>query len=68
MERLWRVMVSRLQRGWVGGQQAHLSSGPLGIAEGSSTASLFLRSAPLNYVDVSGNQSLTLEKDKNGGR
>ena len=28
------------------GQQAHLSSGPLGFAEGSSTASLFLRSAP----------------------
>ena len=33
-------------RGWVGRQQAHLSSGPLGFAEGSSTASLFLRSAP----------------------
>ena len=43
---LSRLIVSRLQRGWVGGQQAHLSSGPLGFAEGSSTASLFLRSAP----------------------
>ena len=36
----------RSPRGWVGGQQAHLSSGPLGFAEGSSTASLFLRGAP----------------------
>ena len=38
--------VSRSPRGCVGGQQAHLSSGPLGFAEGSSTASLFLQSAP----------------------
>ena len=30
------------------GQQAHLSWGPLGFAEGSSTASLFLQSAPLS--------------------
>ena len=43
---LSRLIVSRLPRGWVGGQQAHLSSGPLGFAEGSSTASLFLQSAP----------------------
>ena len=40
------VWLSLSARGWVGGQQAHLSSGPLGFAEGSSTASLFLRSAP----------------------
>ena len=38
---------SSSQRGWVGGQQAHLSSGPLCFAEGSSTVSLFLQSAPL---------------------
>ena len=43
---LWCLTVSRSLRGWVAGQQAHLSSGPLGFAEGSSTASLFLRSAP----------------------
>ena len=46
MEPLSPLIVCRLPRGWVGGQQAHLSSGPLGFAEGSSTASLFLRSAP----------------------
>ena len=40
------VWLSLSARGWVGGQQAHLSSGLLGFAEGSSTASLFLRSAP----------------------
>ena len=39
------LIVSSWPRGWVGRQQAHLSSGPLGFAEGSSTASLFLRSA-----------------------
>ena len=42
-----RVLLSLARRGgWVGGPQAHLSSGPLGFAEGSSTAFLFLRSAP----------------------
>ena len=41
------VFVCRLLRGWVGGQQAHFPWGPLGFPEGSSTASLFLRSAPL---------------------
>ena len=46
MEPLLPLVVSVLPRGWVGRQQAHLSSGPLGFAEGSSTASLFLRSAP----------------------
>ena len=40
------LIVSRSPKGWVGRQQAHLSSGPLHFAEGSSTASLFLRSAP----------------------
>ena len=40
------LIVTCSQRGWVGRQQAHLSLGPLGFAEGSSTASLFLRSAP----------------------
>ena len=35
-----------LRRGWVGGQQAHLSSGPVGFAEGSSTASLFCGAPP----------------------
>ena len=39
-----------LALGCVGGQQAHLSLGPLGFAEGSSTASLFLRSAPANNM------------------
>ena len=48
MEPLWCLLVSHSLRGWVGGQQAHLSSGPLGFAEGSSTASLFLRSTPRN--------------------
>ena len=38
--------VSRSPRGWVGGQQAHLSSGPLGFAEGSSTASLSAECLP----------------------
>ena len=33
------LIVSRSPKGWVGRQQAHLSSGPLGFAEGSSTAS-----------------------------
>ena len=46
METLLRLIVSRSPRGWVGGQQAHLSSGTLSFAEGSSNASLFLRSAP----------------------
>ena len=46
MEPLSCLIVSRLPRGWAGGQQAHLSSGPLGFAERSSTASLFLPSAP----------------------
>ena len=40
------LIVSGSPRGWVGGQQAHLSSGPISFAEGSSTASLFLRSTP----------------------
>ena len=40
------LSVSSWPRGWVGRQEAHLSSGPLGFAEGSSTASLFLRSIP----------------------
>ena len=39
-----------LAEGLGGGQQAHLSSGPLGFAEGSSTASLFLWSAPRNFI------------------
>ena len=52
-EPLSRLIVFRLRRGWVGGQQAHLSSGPLGFAEGSSTASLFLRSAPRSYFQIS---------------
>ena len=46
MEPLSCLIVSRSLRGWVGRQQAHLSSGPLGFAEGSSTASLFLWSDP----------------------
>ena len=46
MEPLSHLIVSCLPRGWVGGQQAHLSSGPLGFAQESSTASLFLWSAP----------------------
>ena len=46
MELLSRLIVSRSPRGWVGREQAHLSSGPLGFGEGSSTASLFLRSTP----------------------
>ena len=46
MEPLSRLTVSPSPRGWVGGQQAHLSSGPLGFAEGSSPASLFLRRTP----------------------
>ena len=40
MELLSHLSVSCSLRGWVGGQQAHLSSGPLGFAEGSFTASL----------------------------
>ena len=44
------LIVSRSRRVWVGGQQAHFSSGPLSSAEGSSTAPLFLRSAPSNMV------------------
>ena len=40
MELLSHLSVSCSLRGWVGGQQAHLSSGPLSFAEGSSTASL----------------------------
>ena len=40
------LIVSCSRRGWVGKQQAHLSLGPLGFAEGSSTAFLFLWSAP----------------------
>ena len=48
-----RVLLSLARRGgWVGGPQAHLSSGPLGFAEGSSTASLFLWSAPLFPPDT----------------
>ena len=39
-----------LTRGCVGREQAHLSLGPLGLAEGSSTASLFLRHAPRKYL------------------
>ena len=35
--------------GLVGGQQAHLSSGSLGFAKASSTASLFLRSVPYKW-------------------
>ena len=46
MEPLSCLIVSRSLRGWVGRQQAHLSSGPLGFAEGSSAAFLFLRSTP----------------------
>ena len=42
-----------LATGWVGEQQAHLSSGPLGFAGGSSTASFFLRSAARNPLDPS---------------
>ena len=48
MEPLSRLIVSRLSRGWVGGQQAHFSSGPLSSAKGSSTASLILWSTPHN--------------------
>ena len=33
------LIVSCSPRGWAGRQQAHLSSGPLGFAKGSSTAS-----------------------------
>ena len=44
------LIVCLSPRGWVGRQQAHLSWGPLGFAEGSSTASLFLRSAPANNM------------------
>ena len=40
LEPLSRLIVSRSSRGWVGRQQAHLSLGPLGFGEGSSTASL----------------------------
>ena len=40
MEALSRLIVSPSPRGWVEGQQAHLSSGHLGFAEGSSIASL----------------------------
>ena len=47
---LSRLIVTCSQRGWVGRQQAHLSSGPLGFAEESSTASLFLWSAPANNM------------------
>ena len=35
-----------LTTGWVGGQQAHLSSGHLGFAEGSSIASLSAERPP----------------------
>ena len=49
MEPLLGLFVSRLLRGWVDRQQAHLSLGPLGFAEGSSTAFLSLRSAPRSY-------------------
>ena len=45
------VWFSRSPRARVGGQQAHLSSGPLGFAEGSSTASLFLRSNPHRFTE-----------------
>lgn len=38
--------VSRSPRGWVGGQHAHFSSGPLRSVEGRSTAFLFLWSTP----------------------
>ena len=48
MESLSRLIVSHSPRGWVGGQQAHLSSGLLGFAEGSSTASLC--GAPLTFL------------------
>ena len=40
------LIVCRSWRGCVGGQQSHLSLGPLGLAEGSSTASLSLWRAP----------------------
>ena len=49
--RVWLPLAC--QRGWVGGQQAHFFSGPLSSAEGSSTASLFLQSAPRIYKLVS---------------
>ena len=46
MEPLSHLIVSQSLRGWVGEQEAHLSSGPLGFAEGSSTASLSLCRVP----------------------
>ena len=53
MEPVLPMIVSLSLRGWVGRQQAHLSSRPLGFAEGSSTASLFLQSAPCKSVQFS---------------
>ena len=66
METLSRLIVSRLPRGWVGGQQAHLSLGPLGFAEGSSTASLFLRSTPRRNMETRKNpdRQISLEKEE----
>ena len=46
MEPLSHLIVSRLPRGWVGRQQAHLSLGPLGFAKGSSTASVSVERPP----------------------
>lgn len=48
-----------LTRGWVSGQQAHLFSGLLSFAEGSSTASLFLRSDPRTKLQNNQNGSFT---------
>ena len=50
------LIVSHSPKGWVGRQQAHLSSGPLGFGEGSSTASLFLRSTPPHQRDGMGKE------------
>ena len=41
-----RLIFSCSQRGLVGGQQAHLSLGPLGFAKGSSTASVSVERPP----------------------
>ena len=62
MEPLLPLVVSVLPRGWVGRQQAHLSSGPLGFAEGSSAAFLFLRSTPRKLLHYS-----CLENSMDGG-
>ena len=47
------LIVSRSPRGWVGGQQAHLSSGPLGFAEVVPLPLSFCR-APLAFPLKSG--------------